>query len=140
MECAKVITNGNLNLNNIQSGNPDEVVIVGAITKKPCTKVRFATEKSALFYIEKLKNTSHRKVLPLRAYLCPFCTCWHLTSNKDRNKEDIDELKQLKEKLKNAELMISNKNEEIRKKKEEVASLQRKLAEHKREIKELKRK
>lgn len=50
---------------------------------KGCTKVKFATEKDAVFYIDKLKKTSVREKKPLRAYLCPFCISWHLTSRED---------------------------------------------------------
>lgn len=44
-----------------------------------CKKVAFATEADADFYIEKLKRTSSRKVVPTRAYLCETCRNWHLT-------------------------------------------------------------
>lgn len=45
-----------------------------------CKKVSFATEADAIYYINKLKKTSSRKVLPARAYLCEECLNWHLTS------------------------------------------------------------
>lgn len=44
-----------------------------------CKKVSFATEADADFYINKLKKTSSRKVVPTRAYLCEECLNWHLT-------------------------------------------------------------
>lgn len=52
-----------------------------------CHKVKFATEKDALFYINKLKQTSKREKIPTRAYLCGYCRTWHLTSKVDFNKE-----------------------------------------------------
>ena len=45
-----------------------------------CKKVSFATESDADFYIKKLKRTSKRAVVPMRAYLCEKCFNWHLTS------------------------------------------------------------
>ena len=45
-----------------------------------CSKTKFANEKAALFYIEKLQATSIRSKIPNRAYLCEHCLTWHLTS------------------------------------------------------------
>lgn len=55
-----------------------------------CKKVRFANEKFAQEYIDKLAKTSNRIRKPLRAYLCPFCKTWHLTSHIDRNDQFAD--------------------------------------------------
>jgi len=44
-----------------------------------CKKTSFTTEDYAEFYIKKLKTTSKRNVLPVRAYLCEKCFQWHLT-------------------------------------------------------------
>lgn len=58
-----------------------------------CTKVKFATESAAEFYIKKLKATSIRREKPIRAYLCPFCTTWHLTSKTIEERNVISDLK-----------------------------------------------
>lgn len=72
---------------------------------KECTKVKFVDEVAAEFYIAKLKKTSMRKKTPLRAYLCPFCSSWHLTSRPDYIglKQDVknDEIQKLKERHRN---------------------------------------
>jgi len=47
-----------------------------------CRKTQFATEEDARFYIKKLRRTSKRDVIPKRAYLCPKCLHWHLTSSE----------------------------------------------------------
>lgn len=52
-----------------------------------CKKASFINERLADEYIKKLKKTSNRSVKPHRAYLCPICFCWHLTSYFD--KEDM---------------------------------------------------
>lgn len=49
-------------------------------TKNVCKKVYFGTEKAANEHIAKLQQTSKRDKVPVRAYLCYRCNCWHLTS------------------------------------------------------------
>jgi hypothetical protein len=60
-----------------------------------CIKASFSDEKQALFYISKLKATSSRTKVPKRAYLCPDCLNWHLTSS-----DDIDNVMEAKYKQK----------------------------------------
>ncbi len=50
--------------------------------KKCSKKVKFGSEKAALFAITKIKKESTRKTIPIRAYLCK-CGAWHLTSRPD---------------------------------------------------------
>lgn len=57
-----------------QGLNPSEFL------KPKCSKVSFANELFANKYIEKLKNTSTRRLKPVRSYLCENCLNWHLTS------------------------------------------------------------
>lgn len=65
-----------------------------------CKKVSFADESSANFYIHKLKRTSERKTVPIRAYLCPNCNCWHLTSQETKDIEMLNrQIKNLKAKV-----------------------------------------
>ena len=58
-----------------------------------CTKVKFSNEKFAVDYIEKLAKTSIRDTKPLRAYLCPYCTAWHLTSRMSHELKQENEYK-----------------------------------------------
>lgn len=82
-----------------------------------CKKVRFANEKFAQEYINKLSRTSNRERKPLRAYLCPFCLTWHLTSQIDRNDQFTDDHK--------AEL--KKKNEIIRTLQDRIHKLKQKI-------------
>lgn len=54
-----------------------------------CKKVKFSNEKFALDYIGKLRKTSVRDIVPARAYLCPECMSWHLTSKPDTTVENL---------------------------------------------------
>jgi hypothetical protein len=75
-----------------------------------CLKTTFRDEKEALFYIDKLRKTSKRSVLPIRAYLCEKCLLWHLTSKDDKTKIKIERLEKennnLKNKIKNLRVEI----------------------------------
>lgn len=75
-----------------------------------CNKVKFSNEKFAIEYIEKLKSTSIRDVKPLRAYLCPYCTTWHLTSKLDY--ETVQQI-ELKNKILSLEDKLKLKKEEF---------------------------
>lgn len=72
-----------------------------------CKKTKFANEKFAIEWIEKLKKTSIRKTKPIRAYLCFDCGGWHLTSKVlgeetqyQKQQAEIKELKSIIEKQK----------------------------------------
>lgn len=77
-----------------------------------CTKTKFATEAQCDFYIKKLKDTSSRKVKPTRAYLCPHCTSWHLTS---QTAKDVEKLEKLYKKIKSQKQSIVELHEVIKK-------------------------
>lgn len=47
-----------------------------------CTKVRYSNHALALAALAKVKEKSTRH--EQRAYLCPWCHCWHLTSQPIR--------------------------------------------------------
>lgn len=49
---------------------------------------RYATLAEALVAMESIRATSDRAVKPKRAYLCPLCGTYHLTSQDRRNKRD----------------------------------------------------
>jgi hypothetical protein len=76
-----------------------------------CTKTYFATEKDAEFYISKLKQTSTRGKIPKRAYLCPDCFQWHLTSQD----KDILAIIKYRQKINELQKLIAEKNEIIHK-------------------------
>ena len=60
-----------------------------------CKKTKFATKVFALDSLVKITQTSDRKIIPVRAYLCKHCFSWHLTS-----KPDLFELQMETEKIK----------------------------------------
>lgn len=60
-----------------------------------CKKTRFSTKEFALESLVKITETSDRKTIPVRAYLCKHCFSWHLTS-----KPDLFELQMETEKIK----------------------------------------
>lgn len=51
-----------------------------------CTKRTYPTKKSAMDSIVKPKSKTDKKA-PIRAYECPICSGWHLTSKPDRRFE-----------------------------------------------------
>lgn len=69
-----------------------------------CKKISFLNEAQAIFYIDKLKNTSTRTKVPTRAYLCQDCLNWHLTSKGSYAEENP------------LILELQNKNDELKKK------------------------
>lgn len=98
------------------------IEIVEEKEKFVCKKVKFATKKDAEFSISKIKNTSTRDVIPVRAYECK-CGAWHLTSKRDMHNDAnrIQELegekellnakiKKLQEALKNADKKSDKEN------------------------------
>lgn len=75
-----------------------------------CKKVKYSSEKDALFALDKIRLDSNKKVIPIRAYHC-HCGLWHLTSRldiKDIQKENEKLRTELSE-LKNKNLDLENK-------------------------------
>jgi len=87
-----------------------------------CKKTYFANEKIAMEYAKRLQQTSKRKVVPNRAYLCEKCLHWHLTSLPLAKEESLgkiiqDQQKALKERngrIKNLEKKEIQYQERIR--------------------------
>lgn len=79
-----------------------------------CRKTSFSDEASALFYIEKLRRTSKREIVPIRTYLCPHCNTWHLTSkpNFESVKYEMEIIK-LKNIIENNTNQINNLKRKI---------------------------
>jgi chromosome segregation ATPase len=106
-----------------------------------CTKVRFATEKDALFYIDKLNKTSIRDKVPIATYLCHHCNLWHLTSRNSKENQEIFKLRQeidvlitkIETLVKEAELLKrhNDKDENI------VVKKEKRLNDYKERIKQL---
>jgi molybdenum cofactor biosynthesis enzyme MoaA len=78
-----------------------------------CSKTKFATEKDANYFIEKMQKTSSRKVKPVKSYLCPKCTRWHLSSSQD-HKTSLREI-ELENSIKQARKEIDDLRCEVRK-------------------------
>lgn len=88
--------------------------------KHYCDKTYFATEKDAEEYIIKLKATSKRSVKPQRAYLCPHCNSWHLTS---RDKNEYDVIMKLRAEINEKNKIITNLNKIIHEKNLKIKEL-----------------
>jgi pyruvate/2-oxoacid:ferredoxin oxidoreductase beta subunit len=73
---------------------------------KRCNKIRYATEKDALFALEKIKEQSVKQKKPIRVYKC-YCGAWHLTSRKDL-KDIAAENAELKNTINNLNQKIIN--------------------------------
>jgi hypothetical protein len=88
------------NRNIVKHWSDGRIEIVEEKEKFVCKKVKFATQKDAEFSISKIKNTSTRNVIPVRAYQCK-CGAWHLTSKRDMHNDAsrIQELEEEKEVL-----------------------------------------
>jgi uncharacterized protein YlaI len=86
-----------------------------------CKKTSFANEKFALEYIDKLSKTSVRRKNPTKAYLCPKCINWHLTSQEDRTQVTFDKI-------------MSSKNAEIKNLENRDLKKERKINELKRKV------
>tara|TARA_R110002020_G_scaffold223701_1_gene432914 strand:+ start:755 stop:1105 length:351 start_codon:yes stop_codon:yes gene_type:complete len=76
----------------------------------PCKKTYFSNEKIAMDYVARLQETSKRKVVPNRAYLCEKCLNWHITS--------LTVIKQnnMKNQIEILELALARRNTEIKEK------------------------
>ena len=59
---------------------------------KPCTKIAYPTETEAKWHLRQIKQKDGEHKKPYRAYECPHCSAWHLTS-----REDITWIKKLKQ-------------------------------------------
>lgn len=73
------------------------------MVKKVCTKTIFANEEAAKAVIEQIAKKNQDRKRPTRAYKCPDCGHWHLTSLPDIDKllqenanlhRQVDDLKQ----------------------------------------------
>lgn len=71
-----------------------------------CQKVRYSSKEFADADIERIKNISDRKKIPLRSYLCK-CGAWHLTSKIDIS-EIFKENETLKERIRELEKISVN--------------------------------
>lgn len=73
-------------------------------TNNYCGKLGFENESLAMHYLDRLKRTSaNGQINSVRAYLCPNCLMWHLTSSpksKDFKHHKI-EIERLKNKCQN---------------------------------------
>ncbi len=68
-----------------------------------CTKVKFGSQGYAEYHITKHRKKNADKGLKARAYQCPKCNCWHITSqvvNEDLIKDNESLRNQLVEQIK----------------------------------------
>jgi len=77
-----------------------------------CNKVKFANQDEAEISIKKIKDTSNRNVIPVRAYICK-CGAWHLTSKRNFN-EDINRIQELETEKEKLNETIGELNEQLK--------------------------
>jgi hypothetical protein len=63
-----------------------------------CKKVKYSSEKFALYDVERIKKKSDREKIPFRVYFC-HCGSWHLTIKFDKRVAEINEHKIKKSEL-----------------------------------------
>lgn len=79
---------------------------------KPCKKTRYSSEVFAMLDIARIRSKSNRDKVPVRAYKCPECKYWHLTSKHSRAQEAIKMLTaQLKETTKERDELAQEKKQ-----------------------------
>lgn len=54
--------------------------------KEPCKKIKYGTKEIAEEDMKRIKKSSKKEILPIRAYKCKICNCWHLTSKPRKTK------------------------------------------------------
>jgi hypothetical protein len=52
--------------------------------QRSCGKRRFRDKQQALRALRTLQRVGSRQKIPVRAYQCPACNGWHLTSKAHR--------------------------------------------------------
>lgn len=82
-----------------------------------CSKTVFRNESAANEYIEILRKTSTRSRVPKRAYLCPVCLKWHLTSG---DKEDMWRQK-YRDEIRKLGIAINERDNALRRLKDRVS-------------------
>jgi hypothetical protein len=93
-----------------------------------CKKTSFCNEQFAKDYINKLQKTSSRYKIPQRAYLCPDCLNWHLTSHIDGDDLKYNNMvKNYESQIKNLINDIKNRDKFISDLKQKITKLQREL-------------
>jgi len=98
-------------------------------SKQYCRKVSFADERSANEYINKLKSTSERVNVPVRAYLCPRCFSWHLTSQKTKEVQIFEsKVEELQKIIKDQKRIILDLNTQNKKKDLRIAALKKHIS------------
>lgn len=70
------------NIEKIRERNKLPKPQVDALRITPCRKVAYPTEKEAKWRLKNIKHAKQRAVTPQRAYECPLCGAWHLTSQE----------------------------------------------------------
>ncbi len=97
--------------------------------KQYCKKVSFADERSANEYINKLKSTSERVNVPIRAYLCPQCFNWHLTSQKTKEAQIFEsKIEELQKTIQEQKRIILDLNIQNKKKDSRITALKKHIS------------
>jgi hypothetical protein len=60
------------------------VDLLGISTEREmtCKKIAYKNEISAMLALAQCRNSRKRRRMEVRAYFCPICKKWHLTSKK----------------------------------------------------------
>ena len=79
-----------------------------------CKKAKYANEEFANEDILRIKKYSTRNSVPQRAYLCPLCNFWHLTSKRDTKDEEIVRLNKQISELQEEIILLKSPNRELK--------------------------
>jgi hypothetical protein len=86
-----------------------------------CKKTKYSSKEYAEFGIVHIQEKSFKAKIPVRAYLCEKCKCWHLTSKPDyfELQKEIELLKERNKELEN----VVKENELLKEKNKELGNL-----------------
>jgi len=77
------------NLERLQA-NKESFGVAPPVVPFICDKRTFPTQKDAKASLAKIRNVSGENQKPIRAYECPICSGWHLTSKEYLTSKELN--------------------------------------------------